>query len=171
MEKIIRKSILLVFLIILLLVSTFGATKDNKFDENASNYSIENKKDYARNFINLIIYGEYSSAYDMLTDDCKNELADNDVSKFEEIMKTYIYEHGKISKTFYYKDPVECANEGEQKVYSQQVTIVHQSLGSIVGDINSFGYNMQDYTKINMLNFIIYENKPYDYKISLQLVE
>ena len=92
MEKIIRKSILLVFLIILLLVSTFGATKDNKFDENASNYSIENKKDYARNFINLIIYGEYSSAYDMLTDDCKNELADNDVSKFEEIMKTYIYQ-------------------------------------------------------------------------------
>lgn len=171
MKKIVKKLILFIFLLILFLINTFAPIKNSRFDVSSSNYSLDNKKDYARNFLNLIVYADYESAYDMLTDECKSELAGNDLEKFKDIMSTYIYEYGKISKTFYYEEPVECATEDNTKIYSQQVSIEHRSFGSMVVDLDSFGYDINEYTKYSTINFIIYELKPYDYKMSIQLVE
>ncbi len=171
-NKLIKKSIILVILIIVLLINVFGASENSRYSTKITqDYdSSEIKKDYARNFINLIMYAKYDEAYSMLTDTCKKDLFDNDQKKFEEYMKLKIYDQGKIKKTFSYEDAVECI-EDDKTIYSQQVHILHRSLGTMIIDEEAMGYDIYEYTSVTMINFKIYENGAYDYKLSLQFIE
>lgn len=170
MEKEVRKIILLFFLLIFLSISLFATNKSNKYDVSSSDYSSEIKKEYAKNFLGLITYGEYEMAYNLLTDDCKEELFENSLEKFTEEMQNKIYAYGRLPKTFTYEEPIKCLENGEE-VYSQQVTISHRSIGTMIIDTSLFDYDINEYFKVQSINFIIYEEKPYDYKLYIQLIE
>ena len=171
MKKIVRKSIFLFILIILLVVQLFARKEDSRYDLEGNKNFEDIRVEYAKNFITLITYEQYELAYDMLTDDCKKELADNDIEKFKNIMKTKVYSYGNIPKTFNYdevdSEPVE--KDGKM-IYSQKVYISHASLGRYTFSEDEMK-DVYEYIKVVMINFIIYEEGPYNYKLSIQLVE
>ncbi len=171
MKKIIRKSIFLFILIILLIVQLFGRNYNSRYDIKNEQEIEDIRINYARNFITLISYGQYDLAYDLLTDECKQELADNNIENFQNIMKAKVYNYGKIPKTFTYdKVDAEPIEKDGIKIYSQKVYISHASLGRYMFSEEQME-EIYEYIKVVMINFIIYEESPYNYKLSIQLVE
>ena len=175
-KKTIIKIVIIVILFSVVMSLYVGKSSENKSYANSygdTNSNFDKSKirmSYLQNFMELLMYQNYEDSYNMLTDECKEEVFENNFEFFKEYVTCRWFNTSDKEKKVYYENTEKVENEEGEKVYIYKVLIsVKDSKDYIITDDTTYEEAMYIYD--HNIRATVYEQSLYDYKIKLEILD
>ena len=164
----------IIFVMILSIYFTFFAQIPFKNYANAIDfYNMKpNEKDLVivpvNNFFSYIEQKEYQKAYDMLTDDNKKNLFDNNLNEFTNTMKKYI-DSDLCKKNIKYNVLKELKNSENYNIYSFNCILYTESF-DIINNKQNLNYDQFiEFCNDKSIIINVLEYSPFNYKLEINM--
>ncbi len=175
-KKTIIKIVIIVILFSVVMSLYVGKSSENKSYANSygdTNSNFDKSKirmSYLQNFMELLMYQNYEDSYNMLTDECKEELFENDFEYFKQYVSTNWFNSELPQKKVYYTNKANIENEKGEKVYvyTALISIMNVDDYKVSDEVSE---DKQIYFYDHNVRFTVYENSLYDYKIRIEMVD
>lgn len=175
-KKTIIKIVIIVILFSVVMSLYVGKSSANKSYANSygdTNSNFDKSKirmSYLQNFMELLMYQNYEDSYNMLTDECKEEIFGNDFEYFKQYVSTNWFNSELPQKKVYYTNKANIENENGEKVYvyTALITIMNVDDYKVSDEVSE---DKQIYFYDHNVRFTVYENSLYDYKIRIEMVD